>query len=47
MAGFTVGDTTVGSSLITPEIEKQFKEEEKLISEVTEETFEPIERTDE
>ena len=47
MAGFTVGDTTVGSPLITPEIEKQFKEEEKLISEVTEETFEPIERTDE
>lgn len=47
MAGFTVGDATVGSPLITPEIEKQFKEEEKLISEVTEETFEPIERTDE
>lgn len=47
MAGFIVGDTTVGSPLITPEIEKQFKEEEKLISEVTEETFEPIERTDE
>lgn len=47
MAGFTVGDTIVGSPLITPEIEKQFKEEEKLISEVTEETFEPIERTDE
>lgn len=47
MAGFTVGDTTVGSPLITPEIEKQFKEEEKLIAEVTEETFKPIERTDE
>lgn len=47
MAGFTVGDTIVGTPLITPEIEKQFKEEEKLISEVTEETFEPIERTDE
>ncbi|KXT86076.1 hypothetical protein STRDD11_00057 [Streptococcus sp. DD11] len=47
MAGFTVGDTTVGSPLITPEIEKQFQEEEKLITEVTEETFQPIERTDE
>jgi len=36
----------IGNSLKS-EIEKQFKEEEKLISEVTEETFEPIERTDE
>ena len=47
MSGFTVGDQTVGSPLITPEIEKQFQEEEKLITEVTEETFEPIERTNE
>lgn len=45
---FKVGDTVVGNSpLITEEVEVQLKEEEQLLTEVTEETFTPIELTDE
>lgn len=47
MAGFTVGNTVVGSPLINDEVKEQLKQEEQLLQEVTEETFKPIERTSE
>ena len=51
MTGFTVGDKLVATPGLTEEqiaqIEKEQKQEAKLLTEVTEETFAPIERTSE
>lgn len=51
MTGFTVGDKLVATPGLTEEqiaqIEKEQKQEAKLLEEVTEETFAPIERTSE
>lgn len=51
MTGFTVGDKLVETPGLTTEqiaqIEKEQKQEQQLLTEVTEETFSPIERTPE
>lgn len=51
MTGFTVGDKLVATPGLSEEqiaqIEKEQKQEQKLLTEVTEETFSPIERTSE
>lgn len=51
MTGFTVGDKLVATPGLSEEqiaqIEKEQKQEQKLLTEVTEETFSPIERTPE
>ena len=51
MSGFTVGDKLVATPGLSEEqiaqIEKEQKQEQKLLTEVTEETFSPIERTSE
>lgn len=51
MTGFTVGDKLVATPGLSEEqiaqIEKEQKQEQKLLTEVTEETFTPIERTPE
>ena len=51
MTGFTVGDKLVATPGLTEEqiaqIEKEQKQEQQLLTEVTEETFSPIERTSE
>ena len=51
MTGFTVGNTLVATPGLSNEqiaqIEKEQKQEQELLTEVTEETFAPIERTPE
>lgn len=51
MTGFTVGDKLVATPGLSEEqiaqIEKEQKQEQQLLTEVTEETFSPIERTSE
>lgn len=51
MTGFTVGDKLVATPGLSEEqiaqIEKEQKQEQQLLTEVTEETFSPIERTPE
>ena len=51
MTGFMVGDKLVATPGLSEEqiaqIEKEQKQEQKLLTEVTEETFSPIERTPE
>ena len=48
MSGFKVGNTVIGESpLVTEEIKTQLVEENKLLQEVTEETFTPAGLTDE